>query len=116
MSNQNEKIDMENQNEIVAIEEKQTVISVPIKKPIQIDGESINSLKLDFSNMTGADILKVDEELRLEGLSFNNVYDPRVLLSLTSRAAKMLPEDLKKLHAADFTEVIFTTRNFFLRW
>lgn len=87
-----------------------------LEHPRDINGVLFTCIKLDFTNMTGEDVLKVDEELRLEGhnLGFSSIYDQRVLLKLAARASKMIPEDLKKLHVADYMEVVFSTRNFFI--
>jgi hypothetical protein len=116
MSIQNEQTVEKQEEQKVVETENKSIVTVPVKRPIEIDEVLIDSIKLDFSNLTGADILKVDEELRLEGLSFNNIYNQRALLSLSSKASKMFPEDLQRLHGADYLEVVFATRNFFLTW
>jgi hypothetical protein len=97
-------------------EKNKCIIPVPIKHPIEIDGVLINSITLDFSNFTGEDILKIDEQLRLEGSFFDHLYNQKVLLKLASFGANMKIEDLKRLHGADFLEVTLQTRNFFIQW
>lgn len=98
--------------------EKSNIINVPIKSPITLDGAILHEVKLDFSNMTGADVLKVDADLRADGhrLGFDNLYNQQVLLQLAARASKILAQDLMRLHTADYLEVVFQTRNFFLDW
>ncbi|MEG0258914.1 MAG: hypothetical protein RR651_03490 [Lysinibacillus sp.] len=91
---------------------------VPIKHPVEINGVLLSSIKLDFSKLTGDTVLKVDKELREEGFptGFDNIWNQHAILKLASRAAGMLTEDLRKLHAGDFMEVTFRTRNFFIGW
>lgn len=103
---QNENKDLLNKN----------LVEVKLKRPIELDGVLLNLIKLDFSTMTGADLIKVDEELRLEGLMFDSIYNHQALLKLAAKAAKLIPDDLLKLHVADYMEVAFATRNFFLKW
>jgi len=113
--------EVKEKQEITANEEKKkNIIEIPIKHPIEIDNGPdrvlINSITLDFSKLTGVDILQIDEQLRLEGKLFDHLYNQRVLLMLASRAANMKMEDLQKLHVADYLEVVFQTRNFFIQW
>ncbi len=91
---------------------------VPIKHPVEINGVLLSSIKLDFSKLTGDTVLKVDKELREEGFptGFDNIWNQQAILKLASRAAGMLTEDLRTLHAGDFMEVTFRTRNFFIGW
>lgn len=106
-----------NENKTTSNEEEiQTVIPVPLKKPIEIDGQKIDSIKLDFSDFTADDILQIDEQLRREGKFFDNVYNQHVLIKIISRVANIKVEDLRKLHGADYLEVTFTARNFFIQW
>lgn len=99
-------------------EENENIIVVPLKSPIELDGALLNSITLDFTNMTGQDVINVDEELRREGhnMGFDNVFNHNALLKLASKAARKIPDDLKKLHAGDYMEVAFKTRNFFIQW
>ncbi|PIC80544.1 hypothetical protein CSV75_01770 [Sporosarcina sp. P18a] len=114
------KQEMEEQvvQEVVKNESNPLVIVMPIKKELAFDGKRINELKLDFSDITGADILSVDNEMRIEGhpAGFDNIYNQEVLLKLSSRVTGILPDELQKLHAADFLEMVLQVRNFFIRW
>jgi len=97
--------------------ENPEIITIPIKRPIKIDdGALLNEVKLDFTTMTGSQILKIDKELRKDGNSFNDLWNQAVVLKLASRASGIIEDDLEKLHAADFLEVAFQTRNFFILW
>ncbi|MER2126291.1 hypothetical protein [Solibacillus sp.] len=107
-------------NEPLKVEKKEKSYEsyVSIKHPVEINGVLLSSIKLDFSKLTGDTVLKVDEELRDEGFptGFDNIWNQQAILKIAARAAGMLTEDLRKLHAGDFMEVTFRTRNFFIGW
>lgn len=113
---------MENNKGVQNETKKETVVEnpnikiVPLKSPIEIDGTFFSEIKLDFGNMTGADVLQIDAELKAEDHfeGFNSVHNQHVLLKLASKASGILPDDLMKLSIVDFTEVTFTARNFLL--
>lgn len=94
------------------------VITMPIKKPIALNGTEVNELVLDFSDLTGKDILNIDSELRMEGRpgGFDSIYNQDALLKLAARGTNSIPEDLEKLHGADFFEMIMQVRSFFIKW
>lgn len=75
----------------------------------------MKSLELKLDEMTGSTVLKVDMELRLEGLKgIVDIYDQRVLLRFASKATGILEEEFNKLSAPDFLELTFTVRNFLM--
>lgn len=102
--------------------EKQAVdshkLTIPIRQPLVVDDKEVTELTLDFTNLTGADILSIDKELRLEGhhAGFDNIFNQEVLIKLASRTTGVLPDELRKMHAADFLEMTLQVRNFFIRW
>lgn len=89
---------------------------ITLDKPIKIDEKEIKEINLNLEDLTGADILKVDLEIRSEGhsLGLDNIYNQNALLKIASLAAGIIPDDLKKLSMGDFLEVTFTVRNFLL--
>lgn len=109
---------MSNELKETKVKEKlnENIIEVQLKHPIELDGVLLNSVKLDFSDLTGEDVLKVDEELRRDGKIFDNIYNHQAVLLLAAKASKMIPDDLAKLRAGDYLEVAFQTRNFFIMW
>lgn len=90
--------------------------TVNLKKPLKIDDSIIDKIELNYEGMTGADILAIDMELRASGITtgFSTIHDHDALLLLSSRASGIIADDLRKLNAVDFLEVIMTTRNFFI--
>lgn len=89
---------------------------VTLKRPLVLDGEEIEKLTLNFDKMTGADILQIDKELRMEGLYFDNLWNQQVILKLASRGTGIIADDLLSLHPGDYLELAMRTRNFFLQW
>lgn len=90
--------------------------TIELSKPLELDGESIEKIELNYENMTGADILEIDLELRALGVTtgFSTIHNHDALLLLSSRASGIIADDLIKLNAVDFLEVNMTTRNFFI--
>ncbi|AVK85993.1 hypothetical protein C3943_22100 [Lysinibacillus sp. B2A1] len=112
----NNNVNIEKQTEQVVTNPE--IIEMPIKKPIKLNGTEVNKLVLDFSNLTGKDILNVDTELRLDGRpgGFDSIYNQDAMLKLAARALNCIPDDLEKLHGADFFEMLLQVRGFFLKW
>lgn len=116
---------LEEKQEVVTIQEETNPkianpnrIIVPIKKPIEINGELVNELILDFTDLTGKDILNIDTELRMDGRpgGFDSIYNQDAMLKLAARGIGCIPPDLEKLHGADFFELLLQVRNFFIQW
>lgn len=87
-----------------------TLVS-PIEKD---DGTFLNEIKLDYGKLTGADMMQIDEEMKVEGhaAGFDSIYNQEVLLRLASKASGILIDDLIRLGLIDFAEVTFSARNF----
>lgn len=77
---------------------------VKLARPIEVNGEKIDAIKLDLERLTGADILAIEKELRLKQVTFN-VLSQETQLAIAARAAGMIADDLQKLHWSDFLEV-----------
>ena len=108
---------VQNESKEEAIVENPNVKIVELMSPIEIDGTLFNEIKLDYGKLTGADLLKIDEELKMEGYAagFDSIYNQQVLVKIASKASGMLTDDLARLGLADFAEVTFSARNFFFR-
>lgn len=111
------------ENPVVQNETKEEVVENPnikivtLVSPIKIDGALLNEIKLEYGKLTGADVLKIDEELKAEGhpAGFDTIYNQQVLIKIASKASGILTDDLAKLGLVDFAEVTFSARNFFYR-
>lgn len=118
MKNDQEIKNPEVKEEKEAVVENPDVKIIELRSPIKIGGALLNEIKLDFGKMTGADLLKIDAELKAEGYpeGFNSVYNQTVLLNIASKASGILPDDLMRLSFRELVEVNFATRNFFLEF
>ncbi|MEX3625833.1 phage tail assembly protein [Viridibacillus arvi] len=86
-----------------------------LKKPITIDDKKVHEINLRLDEMTGADLLSIDTELRIEGLGgLDNVLGQSALVRIASKASSIFLEDLEKLGLIDFIDVTYTVRNFIL--
>lgn len=94
------------------------IINLKITKPIQINGKETNELVLDFTDLTGKDILKIDMELRMNNRpgGFDSIYNQDALLMLAARGIGCVPDDLEALHGVEFFELLMQVRNFFIQW
>lgn len=88
---------------------------VKLLSPIMIDGKETHEITLKLEELTGTDIIKVDQELRLRGASgFNSIFSQEGLLLVASKASGIICEDLQRLSAPDFIEVTAMVQNFLL--
>lgn len=113
-----ENTDVQNPtNENVVVVNNPNLKTVTLVSPIEIDGALLNEIKLDYGKLTGADMLKIDEELKAEGRpeGFDSIYNQQVLVRIASKASGLLIDDLARLSIPDFAEVTFSARNFFFR-
>lgn len=110
---ENQDIQNEAKEEVVEKNPNKKVIT--LTSPIEIDGALLNEIEFNYGKLTGADMLKIDEELKVEGHpeGFNNIHNQQVLVKIASKASGILPDDLVRLGLLDFAEVTFSARNFF---
>lgn len=99
------------------VAENPNVKIITLKSPIEIDGTFLNEIKFEYGKLTGADLLQIDEELKIEGhaAGFDTIYNQQVLVRIASKASGILPDDLARLNLFDFAEVTFSARNFFFQ-
>lgn len=109
---------LNNQEQEVQVETNPNIINVLLKKPVEINGKKVDKLVLDFTDLTGKDILSIDKELRMDGRpgGFDSIYNQDAMLKLAARGVGCIPPDLEKLHGADFFELLLQVRNFFIQW
>ncbi|WP_342442900.1 hypothetical protein MHB65_07080 [Lysinibacillus sp. FSL K6-0075] len=105
-------------NEETVVVENPNIKVVTLVSPIEKDdGTFLNEIKLDYGKLTGADMMQIDEEMKVEGhaAGFDSIYNQEVLLRLASKASGILIDDLIRLGLIDFAEVTFSARNFFFQ-
>lgn len=86
-----------------------------LKKPFDLDGETVESISYDLDSLTGNDIERAITELGKKGVVVAMVEtDQRYHAMLFSIAAGMSYEDVCRLPLKDFQSATTMVRDFFL--
>lgn len=86
-------------------------------KPLDKDGQKIEEIKLNLSELTGADLVQVERQARMQGdLTPDPLFSSEGLAIIAARVSGLLPEDIKGLYAPDFLSVTNTVKNFLFGW
>lgn len=89
-------------------------MKIQLKKAITHKGNEITTLDLELENLTGNDLIDVEDQILKSGtnpvqvLDFSRVY----AISIAARALHMPVEILKQMNAHDFSRVVTEVRNF----
>lgn len=85
-----------------------------LTKPITVDDEEIKELTFDFASQTGADLMKIELEMKMENLGTIGIDNTHFLMRIAAKAANVFPDTLLKIPAGDYMEIYYLTRNFIL--
>lgn len=86
-----------------------------LKKPFELDGETVEAIEYDLESLTGNDIEKAISDLGKKGIVITLVEtDQRYHAMLFAAAAGMAYEDVCRLPMKDFTKATTAVRDFFL--
>lgn len=91
------------------------MVKVILSKAINVQGKDVKELDLDFTKITGNDLIKAENETRAMG-----DQTPSVFLSMRFQAivaAKLIGvpvDDILELLAMDFRNIVFPVANFLL--
>ena len=88
-------------------------MKIKLKKPILHNGGFVHELDIPLENLTGNDLIDVEEQILKTGnpmqtTDFSRVY----LISVAARASHMPAEALREMSAHDFAKVTTEVRNF----
>ena len=88
-------------------------MKIKLSKAVKHKGENIEVLDLPLENLTGSDLIEVEQRLVNSGevpivTDFNRIY----LINVAAKAARMPVEVLKFASAKDFTRITNEVRNF----
>ncbi len=88
-------------------------MKIHLKKAINFKGNEINTLDIPLEDLTGNDLIDVEEQILktgnpIQSTDFSRVY----LISVAARALHMPVEILKQMGAYDFARVVSEVRNF----
>ncbi len=90
-------------------------MKIQLKKAITHKGNEISTLDINLENLTGNDLIEVEEQILqsgklLQSTEFSRVY----LIAVAARALHMPVEILKQMSARDFARVTTEVRNFLM--
>ena len=90
-------------------------MQIQLKKAIKHKGQDIFSLDIPLEDLTGNDLIEVEEQIIKTGnfaamTDFSRAY----LIAVAAKAAHMPVEALRTMGAHDFSRVITEVRNFLM--
>ena len=88
-------------------------MKIQLKKAITHKGNELTTLDLELDNLTGNDLIDVEDQILktgnpIQSTDFSRVY----LITVAARALHMPVEILKQMCARDFARVVNEVRNF----
>lgn len=89
-------------------------MKIQLKKAIMHKGNEITTLDMELDNLTGNDLIGVEDQISKTGnnpiqtTDFSRVY----LIAVAARALHMPVEVLRQMSARDFARVVNEVRNF----
>ncbi|MBR0278789.1 MAG: phage tail assembly protein, partial [Synergistaceae bacterium] len=88
-------------------------MKIQLKKAITHKGNELTTLDLELDNLTGNDLIDVEDQILktgnpIQSTDFSRVY----LITVAARALHMPVEILKQMCARDFAKVVNEVRNF----
>lgn len=88
-------------------------MKIALSKPLRYQDKELKELDLVLDDLTGQDLIDVEEDMKRKGLTVNAwEYSRTYLISLAGRALNINANALKKLSAKDFTNIINETLSF----
>ena len=88
-------------------------MQINLSAPLNYKDTELHSLELDLENMTGYDLLSVEDDLRIQGVNIPAwEYSRTFLINIAAKSSHVPVEVLKGMKLADFTRVINEVLNF----
>lgn len=89
-------------------------MKITLTKPLKHKDKELTELDLTLDDLTGQDMIDVEEEMKRKGITVNAWdYSRAYLIAIAARALKLPVEALRSLSARDFTLIVNETLNFF---
>ena len=90
-------------------------MKIQLKKAIKHKGQDIYSLDIPLEDLTGNDLIEVEEDIARSGTPFSVTDLSRVYcIAVAAKAAHMAPEALRMMSARDFSRVVGEVRVFLM--
>lgn len=104
---------------VVGIVEEVVETSFKLSKPIEFEGEKIESLDLDFEKLTGADIEKAEMQYIAENpsnqMTMVKEMSKGYAAIVAAKAASVHVALIRKLSASDYSKITMRTTLFLMR-
>lgn len=85
------------------------------KKPFEWEGQRYETIKFDFTRLTGRDMNAIEREMQTVGESAYTAETSKVYqCRIAARAAKILPDVLEAMPMGDYHRITNAARNFLL--
>ena len=85
------------------------------KKPFEWEGQRYETIKFDFTRLTGRDMNAIEREMQAVGESAYTAETSKVYqCRIAARAAKILPDVLEAMPVGDYHRITNAARNFLL--
>lgn len=82
-------------------------MKITLSQALKYQDKEINTLDLDLDNLTGNDLIDVEEDLKKRGVNVNAwEYSRTYLIALAARAVHIPVEALRSVSAKDFTAIV----------
>lgn len=90
-----------------------SVKPIKLENKLSVKGQDVTSITLDFSKITGRDLIKAEAEVRADGeltpmLTFSLKYQA----ALAARMIGITYDDMMELNATDFSKITNRVLNF----
>lgn len=87
---------------------------ISLSKPLSVRGDTLSELDLDLDNLTGKDLIDIENSLRMKGRN-TGAWDMSrsFMIRVAAQALKLPPETLEALPIRDFTKIIDQVLLFF---
>ncbi len=90
-------------------------MKIQLTKAIKSKGQDIFTLDIPLEDLTGNDLIEVEEEVMRSGTPFSATDFSRVyLIAVAAKAAHMPVDALRMMNAKDFSRVVTEVRNFLI--
>ncbi len=102
----------------IAAEESSDTFNIQLKRPVEYNGQTFNSLTFDFGTLTGEDGLSIENELQALGkIAMVPAFSGEYLIRMAAKACteKIGSDIFMKLSLQDYNRVRSAARSFLLK-